>query len=264
MNTMLPHYIIEADIGSPNIDYSWDDYTIDTVLDYEYANQIINDIGTLSLRAKITVAIGVYEWLIGRFLPYLQSPLYLHIAQAAWVANIDKHYLYYTEIDSDDFNGPIEYAMWLGFSALLPVLYVSQNINDPDGEEYVDAENPYNPNEWAMALNMLISVTIYVLPQDKIVLFKTWLEKAITRLKLYYTQAADDPFSNLFGEEDNGDWLGDYIAREVLDLDYPYNPKDAVKLCDQFIQHVDYRNNPLLVPPEQLTGKIEHPYQLVE
>lgn len=264
----LPSYILKANVDSHNINYLWDDSLIDETLQYDYAQHIISKIDKISLRAKIILGIGVYEWILGRLGEFASNPIPFQVWEVALCANIDKNYATYMEFEREDYIGPIEGALWCGFTSIIPMLYVSDNITDLDNIDKYDDEDSlvYGGNHGAADLGLVqnIALVLHILPQNKIPLFKSWLDGATNRLIKHYTMPKDDPFANLFGYKDDKDWLGDYVAREVLDLDYPYHPKDAVKLCDQFLQQVDYRNNPLLVPPQQLTGKIKHPYRLLE
>lgn len=265
MEYQLPHYILQASLNNPVIDYFWDDTNIDQKLDYNYASAFITKLEPCTLRAKIGLSIGAFEWVLGRFYQLNDKAVFYQLAQAAWCANIDKRYLKYIELDNREYRGSVDYALWLAYAALFPVLLVSENISDPkDKDNYVDPLFMYDKEGWQDSLSTLLAIVKYILPNDKLPLLESWLNQVIDRFVIFYTAQKEDPFANIFGHKDDKEWLGDYVAREVLDLDYPYDPQDAVTLCDQFLQQVDYRNNPLLVPPEQLTGKIEHPYRLVE
>lgn len=147
--------------------------------------------------------------------------------------------------------------------------YVSDNavseedIDEPD--TYMYDENTHDDiNSWKKDLSFLIAIAQHILPEEKFPSFKSWIEGVTDRLIQYYIMPEEDAFTHLFGYQSDKDWLGDYIAREALDLNYPYDPNDALRLCDKFLQQVDYQNNMLLVPPEELNHKIKPPYRLVE
>lgn len=265
MEYQLPHYILQASLNNPVIDYFWDDTNIDQKLDYNYASAFITKLTPCTLRAKIALSIGVYEWVLGRFYQLNDKAIFYQLAQAAWCANIDKYYLKYIELDNRNYLGHVDYALWLAYAALFPVLLVSENISKPqDKDDYVDPLFMYDKEGWQDSLCTLLAIAKYILPSNKLPLLETWLNLVIDRLVVFYSAHKENPFANLFGHKDDKDWLGDYVPCEALDLDYPYDPKDAATLCDQFLQQVDYQNNPLLVPPEQLKPKIKYPYHLME
>lgn len=273
MANSFRQFLKNADLNHQYVDYTWDDTDVTKGWNFDYANDYIEKLEKISLRAKLVLMIGVYEWVYARFESFPMPAIFSHMAEAAYCANINKFYLIShialdnMNISRKDFIGPIDGALYCaGRMALLPTMYVSDNTTDIDDDsvELWEMDEDYDLERWKSKLPFLIAEVLHILPQDKVPLFKHWLEGVTNRLVEHYIMPEEDPFANLFGHKNDKEWLGDYVAREVLDLNYPYNPKDAVKLCDQFLQQVDYRNNPLLVPPEQLTGKIEHPYRLVE
>ncbi|AKJ41634.1 hypothetical protein [Pragia fontium] len=265
MAYQLPCYILSADINNPIIDYYWDDQNVDKILaDDGYADKIIEKLELVSLRGKIALSIGVYEWILGRFHHLISDPIPYQIAEVAWCANINKYYATYIEYDRGEYLGPINGVLWCGFSFLTPVLYVSENVSNPTSpDEYRDIY-PYDENQWKISLVYLISIVIHILPDSN--LFKSWLEGCVERLIKYYTIHEEGPFDNLFGHKDKQNWLGHYIAREVLNLNCNYDPKDAVFLLNKFLSQVEYKENPLLTPIDDLEklskGEIKKPFYI--
>lgn len=49
---LLPSYIIHSQINNKIIDYSWDDSNVESCLNYDYANDVIERIENISIRAK--------------------------------------------------------------------------------------------------------------------------------------------------------------------------------------------------------------------
>lgn len=259
----LPEYIKANKINNPEINYSWNDSNIESGLNYDYANDIIDKIDKVSLRAKIVLSIGIYEWILGRFEGLYDNLEPEQLAEMAWSASINKEYTFYIEIDRVNYLGPINAPIWCGFNFLIPALYVSENAG-------IDQSNAsdifgYDSDAWITALLYLISITILVLPPNKVSVFTGWLDGIVDRLLHFYQITEEDPFANLFGHSDEKNWLGEYISREVLDLNYNYNPNEAIKLCDDYLQSVDYNNNPFLLSPEKIkTSKIKNAYRLFE
>ncbi|XKM12638.1 hypothetical protein RCS94_06325 [Orbaceae bacterium ac157xtp] len=252
MSYQLPNYIVNATINNSTLDYSWDDSDIDQHWDYDYAKPIIKRMECCTLRAKIALSIGIYEWILGRFYQLHDHSIYYQIAEAAWCANVDKRYLHYIELDDQKYEGKVDYALWLAYAALFPVLLVSQNISNPNNEDdYVDPLFMYDKNEWASCLTTQLALLKHVLSKEKLVLLENWLNQVVERLTTFYIEPEENPFANLFGQQESKDWLGDYVAREALDPAYNYQPDQAVILLNKFLSQVD-KKNPVLTSLTEL------------
>lgn len=265
----LPHYIISANIDTSVIDYKWDAYSVGEYIDYNYADEIIAKIDAVSLRAKICLMTGVYEWVIGRLYSICRDPIFFSMAEAAWCANINRFYLipqseYYRTnyIDMERYRGPVDGVLWCtGQASLFCDLYVSDNtINTDNSIGLFETNSTYYLDAWREDLRFLVAIVIHILPDDKLELFKRWIVGVSTRLVDYYTMKPEGVFDNLFGHEDDKDWLGDYVAREVLDLNLDYDPEQAIPLLNKFLSQVDYKSNPLLAPIDKLSKYIKTPY----
>ncbi|VEJ56330.1 hypothetical protein [Pragia fontium] len=269
----LPNYITHAKINKSIINYSWDDSDVDAGWDYSYSEKIATQIESVSLRAKICLMIGTYEWILGRFQGMEQDPIFMYIAEAAWCANINKFYLIpQYELDEHDYAersnylGPIAGVLWCsGYSSLMGDLYVSDNTIhvDDDSTTLYEEYDDYYLDSWREDLKFLITATLHILPTEKVSIFKQWLEGVVQRLVKFYTLPEQDPFANLFGNKDEKSWLGDYVAIEILNLKREYDPTEASQLLNQFLSQVN-RNNPLLASEQALKTKFAIPYQLGE
>ncbi|XKM12634.1 hypothetical protein RCS94_06305 [Orbaceae bacterium ac157xtp] len=258
MSYQLPAYIHALHLNNPVIDYTWDDLSPDTCFgDDGFAQEIIKKMEPTDLRAKIALIISIHEWILGRFEGLTTSKLPYEIAEAAWCANIDVNYITYYELDPDEFMGPIEGALYVSMNALLPVLYVSDNVYDIEDHGHEDPQYYYDSDEWKICLKTLIRLVLHILPEPEV--FKAWLKSVINRLIENYTQPELDPFANLFGQDENSSVLGDYVPREIFDLAYNYHPDQTVTLLNTFLSQVD-KNNPMLIPLAELKKQIKKPY----
>lgn len=267
----MPAYIINAEIDSPEINYIWNDSDVDSCLDYRYAVDITDNIQSVSWRSKITLIAGVYEWILGRFHRLCHNSLYFYMADAAYCGAINTYYLiqHYQlddmKINRYDYLGPVEGALWCaGRSSLLPGLYIADTSARMDDEYDYEDYDYYTLNKWEGDLQFIIALTLHILPQDKILLFKNWIEGVVKRLLEFYIQPEEDPFANLFGYKSENTRLGNYVAREILDLNFDYNPEDAITLCDRYLQSVNYTTNPFLLEPKRIKNKIKIPYRLLK
>lgn len=262
MMYQLPKYVVDLSLNKQKVDYFWDDDYIDQKLNYDYASQFIERMENSTLRAKIALSIGVYEWVLGRFNCIHQNSVFYQIAEAAWCSNIDKRYLQYFELDCKKYRGPVNYALWLAYAALYPVLLVSENISDPeDKDNCVDPLFMYDKNEWQDCLSTLLALLKHILPAGKLTLFEDWFNLVIERLTTIYIQSEESAFTSLFGHRNEKDWLGDYVARESLDPIYNYRPEHAVPLLNNFLSQVD-KSNPFLRPLSELETKLKTPFKM--
>lgn len=263
MRYQLPNYILNANLNSPEFSYTWYDPDPKRNFQTDYAKNIIQMVEPIGLRSKIALIIGVHEWVLGRFYQLTNSRLPFQMAEAAWCANIDVRYIPYSEFDGQEFTGPVEKALFYSMICLHNVIYVSDNIydlEDLDNEEK-DPEYYYSGNEWLVELEDIISLALHILSDQAP--FKLWLEGVVKRLVNNYTQPKLDPFSNLFGQDNNASLLGDYVPREALDLSIDFDKQQTIPLLNKFLAGVD-KSNPLLTPMESLKKKMPNPYYISE
>ncbi|MHC5376275.1 hypothetical protein ACYRFF_02340 [Listeria welshimeri] len=260
----IPSYIPKTD---SKINYSWDDNMIDEMLDYDYAKSVCDKLLNISLRAKIALNIGVYELVLAYLGELSDKAEPYQVVEAAWCANINKYYIYYIEFDHNEYIGPIDGPLWCGLTSVVLSLYVSENIADVenlDKYEYED-QQLYGGNDDYAEIGLMgnISLALYILPDNQTQLFKKWFENISERFIQLYFMPEEDEYSNLFGYNSEKDWLGDYVPREALDSKKNYQPSEARLLSKDFLQDVDYKENPYLVPPEELIGRVKKPYDFI-
>src|SRR5262249_38292927 len=122
----IPPYIAAAGIDDPVMQFVWDDSRVDE--DFLYVpDRIVASLSGVSLRAKITVGIGMYEWVIWRFHSLSNDPLPYQVAEASWCANVHRAYMKYVELDRDKWLGPIRGPLWCGITWVLPMIFFSDD-----------------------------------------------------------------------------------------------------------------------------------------
>lgn len=267
MSYTLPHYVISKSLNNPVINYTWYDPNPNKVFSeniIEQGQHVVNLIRPVTLRAKIALMIGVHEWVLGRFLQLTNKALPFQMAEASWCANVNVDYVPYFELNVDEFIGPIDRALFYSTVCLHNVIFVSDNIYDLDDleDEEKDPEYFYSGDEWEVNLRDMIALTLHIIPSDKVVFFERWLEITVSKLiSLYSPKIEPDPLDNLFGQDNNLSLLGDYVAREVLDPEFPFDKEQTVTLINHYFSTVD-KNNPLLRPIKQMKNRIPDPYKV--
>lgn len=228
----IPRYIAAAAIDVPELRYKWDDWRASEDFQYDSA-WIVEKIAGAALRARITLGIGIYEWIIWRFRSVSDDPIPFHLAEAAWCANVRRDYMEYDEFDRDEWLGPIRGPLWCAMTWLIPMVL--------SGDEA--------PDEWESGISFLPRLAVHVLPDAAI--FEEWLRRSVDRLLTMYPAAPEDPFEDLFSENEE-ERRGPLAPREVLDPDYDFRPELAARLTDQYLRNVDYASNEFLKSPRKL------------
>lgn len=262
MNKSKPNYI-NKNIGEYPIDYTWDDnIEMEEYFDFTEAKYFSDRLSFTTIRAKRLVIIGLYDWVLARLAKQEFDPVFIHMAEAVKCANIDQFYIEYLELSRNDYVGAVSGVLWCScYSCLLNEYYMTENpkvYDDPENQIY----DTYLDFLLDDSLSFMIALTFHIMPSEEKANLKQWLEVVIDRLVKYYTIKEEDPFDNLFGAEEDPDWLGDHISLELLDPAIDYDPKKAVALNDAYLQSVDYKNNPLLRTPKDVKHWVKKSYRL--
>jgi hypothetical protein len=223
----LPHYVRAARIATPEMRYEWDDTrprrAYGTGSEY-----LITELAPLTPRAKIAAAIAVYEWILGRFAPFLDDARPFMFAEAAWAANVSMEYLDYVELDREEWRGPIRGPLWSAVTILSEMMLLYDEDKEP-----------------ALRVAQLTNLALHVLPTADA--FREWLAFAVARLKELYTVPAEDPFEGLF-QQDRG---GPLVPREAVDPTVEFSPATAPELVERYLSGVDYVGNYFLQRSEE-------------
>lgn len=227
MSYQLPKYILKASINTPKIHYEWDDTHPRSA--YGTGSEgLITELSTVTPRAKIAMGIGVYEWIVGRFASLSSDLTPFYFAEATWCANVSIHYLDYLELDREYWRGPVRGPLWSAICILNDMIFLYNEDAEP-----------------ALRVAWLANLALHVLPTGS--LFREWLDYCVAQVRCFYTEPPDkDPFENLFQE----DFGGPFVPREVLDPLFDFSIDMTDRLIDQFLNHVDYKNNNFLQAPD--------------
>src|SRR3569833_244551 len=232
MSNPIPPYIAAAAIDDPVLRFVWDD-TRATDDVRNVSDELIARVAPLTMRAKIALGIGIYQWIIWRFEPMLTEPLPFQLEEAAWCANVDQHYMEYFEIERENWLGPVRGPLWCAITWLLPMIYF--------GDE--------RPEEWRAGLSLLPNMALHV--RTRKTPFEMWLNTCVERLLNLYTESAPDPFEDLFGEQQE-QRRGPLIAPEAIDPGFDYRPEQTPVLLARYLQNVAQRGNPLLRTSDEM------------
>jgi len=82
-----------------------------------------------------------------------------------------------------------------------------------------------------------MSLASYVIPNKKA--FKSWYDRVTSRLQVLYPRV-------------RGDYFGDVVPREALDVENPFNPNDSERLINIFLSGLDPKTNRFLSPSDNV------------
>lgn len=238
-----PPYLIDQEIGDPNLQYVWDDTR--TSADFEHDGEWVpKRVEGAHLTGQIALGIGMYEWIVWRFQPVSDDPEPGQLAEAAWCATVHPAYMHFAVFDRDQWTGPIRGPLWCAQTWLVPMARCDSNSLE----------------ECESGLAYLYSLAMHVLPTTTA--FESWLGGCIERITNLYAAPEEDPFTDLF--RDPIEARGPLVAPPLLDLSVRFDPQHAKVYMSRFLAAAQRAANPFLVSPEEMreagfTGK---PYEI--
>lgn len=239
-----PHWISFKALDHISLRYVWDDTVAIEALTSD-AGVVISASMKMSLRARMVLCIGLYEWNVWRFDGLYESPEPLQIAEAAWCATVDPRYLKFYELSRTDWLGPVQGPIWCATAWLQPA--ISQGYLFPRGL--------YD------AISLLTRMALHVLPNTAE--FQSWLDVILDRLVKLFPLVPEDPFDDFF-DRNVVQRLGPLIGRNVLNPAEEYVPELGHSMLSEIMQSAIESANPFLSSPDDLDdlGFMGEPYKL--
>jgi len=157
------------------------------------------------------------------------DPTSQHAVQAAFCANINRHYCESLELARKDWTGPIRSPLLTGINLMHESLF----------ECFEAGSKPIHCPVLAAALVKHICA-------DSWASFVAWRDEIIKRLNRFYQMP--DPMADVYGEVESRM----VVPPQAFDPQVNFDLSLAPKFTDDFLMSVDYRQNPLLVSPEQM------------
>jgi len=199
----------------------------------------------MSLRARMGLCVGLYEWIIWRFEGMHTRPEPMEILQATWCATIDPRYLRYFELTRPEWLGPVEGPLWCAATWLQPAMWQGHLF----------------PGKLRDALSFLTLLALHVVPDTG--QFTAWLESTLARLAQFYPDRPEDPFADLFDNQ-LADRLGPLIGRDALDPSRPPDPVVTRQFLTDALAEARVTGNLFLADESDLAdaGFVGQPYVL--
>ena len=238
-----PPYLVDPEIGDPDLRYIWDDTR--TSADFEHDGEWLPErLQGVYLTGQIALGIGMYEWIVWRFQPLSGDPGPCQLAEAAWYATVHPAYMHFAVFDRRRWTGPIRGPLWCAQTWLVPMARCDSN------SDY----------ECESGLAYLYSLAMHVLPTTTA--FESWLAGCIERVTDLYAAPEEDPFTGLF--RDPTEARGPLVAPPLLDLSEPFDRSRARDYMSRFLAAAHRAANPFLVSPEEMreAGFTGTPYEI--
>ena len=227
-----PRWIDYARGDRRHLRYVWDDARADEDFTGD-SSQVLSAALKMSVRARLVLAIGMYEWITWRFDGLHAHTEPIEVLQAAWCATVDPRYLVFYEVEREDWTGPVEGPLWCAMTYLHHG--ISQGANF-EGDLYD-------------ALELLYQLAVHVIADTQ--RFERWFGLVLARFTREYPVQPIDPLDDLFDHR-TGELLGPLIGREALD---PGEPTDLARdriFLEQTLSDAFASGNTFLATPEDL------------
>lgn len=218
--------IATSGADDPILRYLWDDTRASE--DFRSrADDVLELASKLTLRARIVLGIGLYEWIVFRFSAVSDDPIPQQIAEAAWCACASRENMDYVEFERAEWLGPVRGPLWCATTWLLSMVFFSDEAND----------------EWNAGIDYLVRLARHVIA-DKAPL-ETWLDEVLARLQVNHMMQADDPFDDLFNEHEESR-RGPQISRELVDPSQPLNLENTALSIQRLLNCARLERNPFI------------------
>lgn len=206
--------------------YVWDDTRASEDFRSSAAD-VLERAVTLTLRARIALGIGLYEWIVFRFSAVSSDPLPHQVAEAAWCACASRENMDYVEFERAEWLGPVRGPLWCATTWLLSMVFFSDEAND----------------EWEAGIDYLTRLARHVMTDTAPL--QAWLDKVLPRLQAAHPAQPDDPFDDLFNEHEERR-RGPPVPRETIDPDRTVTADAAPGLIQRLLDRARADRNPFL------------------
>ncbi len=232
-----PSYIASMSIASAPIKYKWSD-DISCGFDEVENDKLYDAIDSVSFKAKMAVGALITEWVAWRLEGHTDLTDALNRVEAAWASAIDSAYakaLTFDLSDDDDFQdkfvieGTLETAL---------DLLESIHVRYQQGDVYL-----------AQPVMKQAMLARHVISQKKA--FSDWLSNMLYCTEEVFPRDAEyDEETGLYDASHEKP-----VFREFFEPSFVYNDGSAKIAINEFLQTLDYNQNPYLLTPEEMTAE---------
>jgi hypothetical protein len=215
---VIADFIRRATVPDRHLSYRWDEWGNEVFL-APVDEQLAARLQRLSQRANVALSSTTAEWIISRFASLVDLTEPLQCLEAAWVQQIDFQYSWDWDLD-ESWKGPVKGPI------RMTIEQVSLAVEKR--RDYMD------PSSCTAELDKLAR---YLIPDPGPYIL--WRDRILLRFEELYTVDPEDQ-------------LGDPVPREATDRDFDFDLAETERLVNEFLQQVDYNDNPLLSTPDMM------------
>jgi len=227
-----PSWIDFGDVDRRTLRFLWDDARVHQDFTGD-ASDVLDAAEDMSVRARLALLAGLYEWVLWRFDGLHQREEATQILEAAWCGTVDPRYLVFFELTREEWVGPVEGPLWCAFTFL--------------EKGFRQAHAFHKDTFQAIEFNYLLAM--HVLPSTEP--FERWLDLTLNRFEETYPVPPEDPFEDLF-EERIGAYLGEFVGRDALNPAIPVDVTRDRAFLTQILEQAHAVENPFLATEEDL------------
>ncbi len=226
MTLKMPGYIDRLGISNDPIQYPWDDKK---PMEAHRGNdsKLSAKISDISGKGIVALSIGFTEWIAWRLSKHSDDQIPFQVIEASWASIVDLRYMHPLntpglKLERIDWQGPVR-------GPLCDSYHLLSRLMDYAARDQAIEEEAV----------LLSNLALYVLKDHKP--FKEWRRFVIQRLTEFYPWEEGETYRSEAP-----------IPREVLDPDFDYKPEMAKELIGNYIEGLDYKQNPYLRSPEEM------------
>ena len=212
--------------------YAWDDARVDEDFTVD-VSPVLSAALKMSVRARMVLAVGLYEWVVWRFEGLYTRKEPRQILDVAWCGTVDPRYLNTYEFAREEWVGPIEGPIWCAMA------YLNHGLPKGYGLE----------GDLYDALEYLYGLTYHVVPNRSGL--EQWLRPTLDRLVARYPPTAKDPLDDLFDHR-IGEHMGPLIGRDTLDPRAAVDVERDRRFLAQVLSVAREEETPFLATLEEL------------
>ena len=218
---MKPFVQVEqSGVDRTEIRYTWDDGADPDSFFQELDLVFVARLRPLQTRAVLAVSLGLLEWIIFRFRPFIVDEFPSQFTEASWAAMCNFRYLRPDLVDVDQWEGPIRGVLRETLLMVYQVLEATVSALEPE-----------------LDCACIYKLAMHTVPESDQV--KDWLDLVIPRLNQLYPRTEEDP-------------VGPPVPRQFINPDDDPNSEEADYLLANFLAALDPGADPCLRRSDEL------------
>lgn len=231
----LPPAVL-ANIAVDECAYEWDEWDA-----RKYQSPAHDDLDgpleAISERARVALTIAIGEWIYQRFTTVSSDRTPLDVCEAAWAGLVHLAYVIPTEMDDDDWRGPVRGPLVHAMDRVLTA------VLDLYEREIPDCTRTSAVKIWHLARHLLPDTAA----------FDAWFETCLERLTDHYPAPGivADRADNLFDLDVE---LGEPVPRNLFDTTAPFDPSTAAAAIDGLLRGLEQGHNPHVNTRDVIVG----------